>query len=310
MKIIFKILFSIYYLFLITYIILWSFSFSSETLIGGEVFHHQKNIEIVYIFFYVFFLIIGLMNLGDKYLRWFSKKIILLLIFSFVAWLLISFLILYSNDYSIYYFLFLTLPIVPCFINNIWFYLNFEKATYSFDSFDNEELISYDQIFGLDLPFLKIIKKDENILKLVLSVPYSLSKLFGIPFITLWIAIWTFASTIFFLEYPLAVFMYIPLIIPIYMLITVYCTRLYLTIMPDGVELRRSPIKSILKIKNLNDLELKYACASRGGCQYFIINKINNNYITLRNKEIVYLIMNILEVHLYLENTKNIRLKH
>ena len=305
MRILLKIVLAVYYLFLALYIVLVLLIYNS-TIDGKPLPVDIKIIGWGTTAFFILVLLGGLMNMGTKYRRFFSKKFFQLFLIAFWLWILISALYLYWNKHKAFdFYLISIIPVLPAFLHVLWFYRHYDEQTYDLSKIEDVKLSGYNAIFDLNLPYLKILNQDNEHLLLRIDTPYSLSKVFLTIFLLFWLTAWTFGATMLTTESLWAAFLYLPVLFVIRVFLPLVFTKVYISIKPEGVELKRLPFKQEIHFKDFREVDFRKSCSSRGGCQYYIMRVDNDrSYITLHDKEMLFVIKKLLEAHFLTKNQR------
>jgi len=298
MRIVKIILFSLYYLFLALFITFQALFY--DALVNGEPLpSYYKNISLGTLIFSVFLLLFGLMNLGGKYQRWFPKKLLLAILVGFMLWVTGSFIYLYEHHYpEIKYYWFFVIPLFPALLHGYWFYWHYDQTTYSLKEIENSKFNDFSGLRDLDLPFVKFLETGNNYVKIRVTVPYNISNLLAALFAIVWVSIWTFASTVFFQEYPFAILMYLISLLVIYAILNIFFSRIYIVLTPLYVEMRKKPFNQFIRFADILDVDFTTTYYIRGGSQHFIRLKNDRKaYISTRHLAIPVVIRKILEIH-------------
>ncbi len=167
MNILIKIILGVYYFLLALVIVLQVIAFSNDVLYYNDV------LAIVNVGFSIILVLSGINALRDRHFKWIGKPTLLLFIVGYLTWVvgnytILRYLGLTDKDWVTIF----TVPMIPCFIHNIWYYFHFDKITYDFKKYEITESIDYDDVFNLDLPYLKVMSRTDELLKVHLSQPY------------------------------------------------------------------------------------------------------------------------------------------
>lgn len=305
MKVLVKISLSVYYILLFLILII--------QVIASQANHDKSSFDpqillIINIAFSSFLIYSGLQSLRTIHRKWINKKIILILLIAYISWVLGCLLIMWiiglldKDLISIF-----AIPMIPCLIHNFWYYFNFDKVTYDYKAIDDHSILTYEDIFQLRLPFLKIHKHDSKTLKLTLSTPFSLFQIFLFLFLTVWISGWTFGATMVFIDFPLlGIFLYAILIPVIYLFVLPQFAKIHVTIDNNEIVIKQVPILKQIRIKSSSELEQRVMHSGKGRVDFYFRHQKNGKKTAIgrfMNNEIIYVLAKILEVH---ESTKKV----
>jgi len=300
MRLFLKIVLIIYYFILGIYLFFLTLSINAIDGVTGQSIFEYKFLEIFNNIIYVALFLSGVLNISNRHKSFLSKYYLLVFISLLTVSLTVSYVLLHvvkdNHNYSMHI---VALPFLPCLVHNIWYYFNYDKATYNLDSFNGEPPTEYSQIFDLNLPFLKINEYNKEILDVSISVPYGIGKVFGVIFIIIWLSGWTFGGTAMVLGYPWTVFIFLPIFIFVFyfFLIDIFFIKIRMILTPTSVRITKLPIKKTIQFNDADDVRVKESCGSRGGCNFYFFDIKNHKNIRIRNREMYYVIILIVLVY-------------
>lgn len=158
MRIFAKIVLGIYYIILIFILLIQMIALSSD--FSSSEFNPQTLLSVNFIFS-VILIVFGIDSLRKKHRHWFPESILLVFIIAYVFWVLACYIFLSDANLSENNLvLIFAIPMIPNLIHLVWFYIHFDKETFDFTTFEelaeNNHLVNYEDIFNLELPFVKI----------------------------------------------------------------------------------------------------------------------------------------------------------